>query len=245
MTGAGQQWLDGWVYTLFGADGLALFSAHPLPLLLVAGALALLGLGALLWLLRSLHRIRARLPVYGGLLLRREGRTALRRARQIRRGGRRLRGEVRRMVTDRTERRSLLRLLDAFTAHELHRLLAHLLRLLQRADERREQALRTALEQHTAHWAALPDGAEREEVQERVATTRADLARLAHVHAERERLLHGLAEAADAVHRLEDELHGLAQARERSLPAFHEHLGTAAEQIGYLRRAHEELALPE
>lgn len=239
------RWLNGWVYTLFGADGLVVFSAH--PLLYSLGALALLLAAASAtawWLSRRVRALTDSLRLALALALTPEGRRCLALARQIRRGGSRLRHALREGIEDRTERRTLLRTLERFTRSELRLVLEHAVLLIARADDRREGRLRAELERLTQAWGAASGDSQRERLQQAVADARQRLARAAEACAARDRHVQGLEEAAGAVQALEEELRALRLARTQTLPEFRDRLAAAAGQLSDLRRAYGELDAP-
>lgn len=236
------RWLNGWVYQHFGADALLAFSAHPLFYLLAVAALVAAAVAVLIWWTqRRIRRLRRTLRVATGLVLSHTGRRCLRQARQIRRGGARLRGAIRREVTDRAERRALLRMLERFTRTELLDVLEHALSLLRRNDSRTAPSLRTELLRQQQAWSAAPDDARREALQRAIAETRQRLAAAEALSGARETHLRGLEEAAQAVLQLEHELGELRMARVGALPEFRDRLQDAATQLGHLRSAYQEL----
>jgi hypothetical protein len=236
------RWWNGLVYSWFGADGLVLFSAHPLLFSLGAiAAAALLAVLLLAWALWRYRRLRRRVGLTLALLATPQGRRCLRWAREIRRGGARLRHSVRRELSDRGERRELLGLLERFTRSELEIVLEQARALIARSDEQGEGRLREALEGQTRRWSMLGEGSEREALQEAIANTRHRLARTSQANEECRRHCRGLAEAAEAVSALEMELTGLRLARTRALPEFHAQLHRVTERLGFLKSAHREL----
>lgn len=239
------RWLNGWVYEHFGAEALLAFDAHPFLYLFTALGVAVVVLAALLWWLRRrVRRMRRSLGVAAGLALSRPGRRCLRQARQIRRGGARLRVAIRCEVPDRVERRALLRLLERFTHSELLEVLEHALRLLRRPEPRTLPTLQAELQRQQAAWSAAGDDAQREGLQQAIAATRQRLAAAQAIATTRQAHLQGLQEAAQAVLLLEHELGELRLARAGALPEFRDRLQDAALQLGHLKSAYQELNAP-
>jgi len=237
--------LNGWVYAGFGADALLAFQSH--PLLYAAGALAaVLAVAALLaWrFLRRLRRLRAALWLRLGLLRSPAGRRCLRMARDIRRGGERLRAVIRTEIEERSERRALLQVLERFTRSELQGVLEQGLSLIAGADERRGPVLQAALERDQRAWSAAADETERARLQRTIAESRHALARDREAIRERDAHLQALADAAHAVRTLETELIELRWARSQALPDFRNHLTAVAGQVAHLKAAYRELNAP-
>lgn len=239
------RWLNGWVYALFGADGLVAFSAHPLLYAAGAAALALaIVLGGAWWLSRRFAALRARVRLALALALSADGRRCLRLARQIRGGAVRLRHAIRTEIRERGERRELLRVLERFAHGELHGVLEHALRLIRQADDREAEALRLRLERQTRAWGAAASEGEREALQRDIAETRHHLAQARAAVDARDAHLRGLEEAAGAVQALESQLGELHLTRSRALPEFRDHLSAAAHQLSHLSAAYRELQEP-
>lgn len=257
------QWINGLVDSLFGADGLALFNAHPwVYSLAAAGMLTAAGTLGVLWVWMRMRRMGRGMRRALALLGTRKGRRALALARGIREGGSNLRQAIRSEIRSKAERRDLLDLLDRFTRFDLEDVLEQCRVLIAVGDDRREAALRGELERKTRAWAEAPDAAEapdtpeapggkkagaggiRERLQEDIANLRQRLARVSQANQERERALGGLEEAAAAVRSLEEELAGLKLARSKALPEFRDRLNDVARQLGYLKAAHRELEPP-
>lgn len=263
------QWINGLVDSLFGADGLALFNAHPwVYSLAAAGMLTAAGTLGVLWVWMRMRRMGRGMRRALALLGTRKGRRALALARGIREGGSNLRQAIRSEIRSKAERRDLLDLLDRFTRFDLEDVLEQCRVLIAVGDDRREAALRGELERKTRAWAEAPDTAEapdaaeapktaetkgakkagaggiRERLQEDIANLRQRLARVSQANQERERALVGLEEAAAAVRSLEEELAGLKLARSKALPEFRDRLNDVARQLGYLKAAHRELEPP-
>ncbi len=254
------QWITGLVDSLFGADGLVLFNAHPwLYSLAAAGIPTAVGTLGVLWVWMRMRRMGRGMRRALALLGTRKGRRALALARGIRGGGSNLRQAIRSEIRSKAERRALLDLLERFTRFDLEDVLEQCRVLIAVGDDRKEAALRGELERKTRAWALAPDTAEapdasdaaeageggiRERLQEDVANLRQRLARVSQANQERERALLGLEEAAAAVRSLEEELAGLKLARSKALPEFRDHLNDVARQLGYLKTAHRELEPP-
>jgi hypothetical protein len=239
------RWLNGWVYAAFGAEGLLAFQAHPLLYAALALALALVVLAILCrWLSRRIAHLRRSVRTTLRLAASSRGRECLRLARGIRRGGASLRHAIRQEIEERGERRALLQALTRFTRAELHGVLEHAVRLLAHADDARERALRSELEQQQQAWSASRDEGERERLQHASAATRQQLAVVSAANAARTEHLRGLQEAAQAVRALEQELGELHRTRSRALPAFRDHLTQVARRMSDLKEAYRELDPP-
>ena len=239
------RWLNGWVYAASGPDGLLAFQSHPVVYAALALALALAAGLALAWsLVLRWRRWRRAMGLWLGLVRTARGRRCLRLARQIRRGGTRLRAAIRSEIDDRGERRALLQALQRFTRSELHGVLEQGLRLIADADEGQAPALQAALERDQQAWSAAPDDAERARLQRASAETLQRLARIREGTRARDEHLLALEEAAQAVLLLERELGGLRAARNRALPDFHSRLTAVAGQVAHLKAAYRELNEP-
>ncbi len=236
------RWLNGWVYSASGPDGLLVFQSHPVVYAALALATVLAAALGLAWaLVQRWRRWQRAVRLWLGLVRTPRGRRCLRLARQIRRGGARLRAIIRSEIEERAERRALLQVLQRFARSELHGVLEQGLRLIADADERRLPALQAALERDQQAWSAAADDGERARLQRASAETRQQLARIREDTRARDEHLLALEEAAQAVQLLESELTGLRWARNRALPEFRDHLTAVAGQVSHLKAAYREL----
>lgn len=242
MTAEALRWLNGVGDWMAEAGWPAIFQAHPwLYGLAGLGLLAIPASMAAWWVLRRVDRTVQSWRLTLALLPTRAGLRCLRLSRDIRRRCRWLRSAIRREVADRAERQALLGPLERFAARELPSVLDQARVFISLADDRKEGRLRALLDEQTRRWSESPETAGREDQLRSIAETRQRLAKITHANRERDRLVNGLEEVAEALRDLEAEFAGLQSARDQTLPEVREHLEQLARQLAWLRTAHREL----
>jgi len=236
--------VNGLVYGAFGGEALVAYQVHPLGYLLGASLLLCVLASGGVWLGgRWTRRQLRRMGRWGALIPRREGRLALLRASEIRRGCRRLRAAVERATLDPRERRETLMLLSRFASVELDQTLETLRGWLGLGATIPSRALQRRLDEETRRWSGLAPGEERSRAEELVARLRQQLALAAQAQADRARLLEGLDAAAAALRTLEAELLSLGQVRAQVLPLFRSRLDELADGFRQQRLTHLEYSI--
>ncbi len=248
-----QDWLDAigdLVYSLFGAEGQLFFQEY--ATFFVLGALALAAAAGAL-LLRLLLRLllgfllgaalrKGREAVMDFPLLRsRDGRRALRLAREIRRGSRRLRRILGSAGSEGRENRALLELLERFARKDLPDALAQAHSFVATGGAGAAAALEKLLARQEQAWAETADGERRNRLEREIAETRQRLLQARQSNDQRAALLKGLEEAALALRTLELEMASLGAARSSALGDLRDRLNETAEGLHHQREVHEEL----
>ena len=227
----------------------ALFGQYPVPSLIGAALLGLLGVWLTWRVLRGIARGIQRgvwrrwdnLTLHLALLGSRRGRACLRAARTIRNSNHRLRGLIESEIHDAGEREELFALMHGFARRDLDGVLRQARVLIARSDDRREARLAASLQAQQAQWNRAPDDASRGALQVQIAATREQLARLEGIHTERNGLVRGLDEAAATVLELETRLAELGAVRNASVRNFQGNLARISQEIQHLRSAHKAL----
>jgi len=243
-----QPWMDAvgdLVYSLFGVDAQLFFQEYGTVFLVVAAALVL-GAAGLMALLALRVARRGWRSLVGDLPLwrTRDGRQALRLAREIRRGSRRLRRILLTMEAEAREHAGLLGLVERFTRRQLPETLAQLQTFIETGGARRTAALARTLAGQEREWAEAGEAERRKTMERAIAGTRQRLLQARHADAERSRLLDGLQEAALALRTLEVELASLGATRSEAIRDLRTQLGDVADGLRHQRQAHAELQDP-
>jgi hypothetical protein len=231
--------LNGWVFGLFGAEGLLWYREHPLAytLAVLLVAMALSGGGAW-WCWRRARRGAAAFGRWSRLVRSRAGRRALTLAREIRGGSRRLKRAIGLGAADPAERREMLRVLERFVRGELAQSLDALQGWLAIGGAIRVRELERRLEEETQRWSVLPADSARGEAEQSLARIKQQLALARRATEDHRLLLQGLEEAAAAIRTLEAELLALGTARLPVLPTFRAQLDDLAESFRQQRAVH-------
>ncbi len=234
------------IYSLFGAEAQSIYLNYPIIFWGMLAAAALMpAVPALLLLLRVVRAFRRGISRTWSdfsrdchLLFSGDGRLALRLAREIRRGG----GRVRRMLggggEDERENAAVLRLLENFIGKDLPDTLAQTHTFIETGGAARARKLARLLARQEAEWTESGEPARREELQKEIAATRQRLAQTRHAEESREKLLKDLEEAALALRTLEMEMASLGATRSQALRELRNHLTEMAEGLHHQRQAH-------
>jgi hypothetical protein len=231
--------INGVVYGALGAEGLVAYQLHSFGYSLGAAVfLILLGLLTVWLCWRWIRRRLRSVSRWGVLTLRRDGRQALARAAEIRRGCRRLRRGIEQAALDPRERRETIQVLTRFVAIELEQTLDALRGWLALGARIPSRDLERRLDEAMRGWSKLAPGPERSSAEERIARLRQQLALAGQTRQQRALVLTGLDAAAAALRTLEAELLSLGQVRAQALPVFRSQLGELADGFRQQRLTH-------
>ncbi len=234
------------IYSLFGAEAQSVYLNYPIIFWGILAAVALMpAVTALLLLMRVVRAFRRGIAHTWSdisrnyhLLFSGDGRLALRLAREIRRGGTRVRRMLDGGGEDERENEALLRLLEKFIGKDLPDTLAQAHTFIETGGAARARNLARLLARQEAEWTDSGEPARREELQKEIAATRQRLAQTRHAEESRAKLLKDLEEAALALRTLEMEMASLGATRSQALGELRNHLTEMAEGLHQQRQAH-------
>ena len=204
-----------------------------------AGVIVLAGLG--LWAAPVFVRAVRGTQVRLALLLRKDGRYAVKLADSLQTISARIRRVILAMEPDPVERESVLAMLRQFSGDELNALLWQIRLLLATGDTERIREIHPRIEEESLRWSTLSDGDERDRSARNIATLRQELETRRQTGRTWVLLIHGMEQAQADLEALERELVALGVAKHQPLTEFRARIAISVESLRRLRAAHAEL----